>query len=114
VSIRWMLLRSWLVNSSIAIFRLYVGEFWSGLLSCLNTFAARLRYSSKKAKAFKLGHYPHPQCPWNKRVILYSLFLSLASLLTDFYYRLFAYEPIFAAHSNHAADSNHCCQTETA
>jgi hypothetical protein len=57
VNIRWMLLRSWLVNSSIAIFRLYVGEFWSGLLSCENTIAARLRYSIEKAKAFKLGHY---------------------------------------------------------
>ena len=33
------------------------GDFWLGLRSCLNTFAARLRYSSKKAKAFKLGHY---------------------------------------------------------
>jgi hypothetical protein len=58
VSIRWMLLRSALVNSSIAIFRLYVGEFWSGLFSCVNTIAARLRYSIEKAKPFKLGHYP--------------------------------------------------------
>jgi hypothetical protein len=57
VSIRWILLRSWLVNSSIAIFRLYVGEFWSGLLSCANTIAARLSYSTEKAKDFKLGHY---------------------------------------------------------
>jgi hypothetical protein len=57
VSILWTLFRS-RVKSSIAIFRLYVGEFWSGLLSCENTIAARLRYSSKKAKDFKLGHYP--------------------------------------------------------
>lgn len=58
VSIRWTLFRS-RVKSSIAIFRLCVGEFWSGLSSCLNTIAARLRYSIEKAKAFKLGHYPH-------------------------------------------------------
>lgn len=56
VSILWTLFRS-RVKSSIAIFRLYVGEFWSGLLSCLRTIAARLRYSIEKAKAFKLGHY---------------------------------------------------------
>jgi hypothetical protein len=37
--------------------RLFAGEFWSGLLSCLNTIAARMRYSTEKAKAFKLGHY---------------------------------------------------------
>lgn len=60
VSILWTLCRS-RVKSSIAIFRLYVGEFWSGLLSCVNTIAARLRYSIEKAKAFKLGHYPHFQ-----------------------------------------------------
>jgi hypothetical protein len=57
VSILWTLFRS-RVKSSIAIFRLCVGEFWSGLLSCENTIAARLRYSIEKAKAFKLGHYP--------------------------------------------------------
>jgi hypothetical protein len=60
VSIRWMLLRSRLVNSSIAMFASYTGEFWSGLPSCENTIAARLRYSIEKAKAFKLGHYPEP------------------------------------------------------
>lgn len=56
VSILWTLCRS-RVKSSIAIFRLYVGEFWSGLPSCSNTIAARLRYSIEKAKGFKLGHY---------------------------------------------------------
>ena len=58
VSIRWMLLRSWLLKSSLAMFASLTGEFWLGLPSCANTIAARLRYSSKKAKAFKLGHYP--------------------------------------------------------
>jgi hypothetical protein len=68
VSILWTLFRS-RVKSSIAIFRLYVGEFWSGLLSCVNTIAARLRYSIEKAKAFKLGHYPSERAiaPMNRR-----------------------------------------------
>jgi hypothetical protein len=57
VSILWTLCRS-RVKSSTAIFRLFAGEFWSGLPSCVNTIAARLRYSIEKAKAFKLGHYP--------------------------------------------------------
>jgi hypoxanthine phosphoribosyltransferase len=39
------------------MFASYTGEFWSGLPSCENTIAARLRYSIEKAKAFKLGHY---------------------------------------------------------
>jgi hypothetical protein len=65
VSILWTLCRS-RVKSSTAIFRLYVGEFWSGLRSCVNTIAARLRYSSKKAKTFKLGHYP-PSSKWHER-----------------------------------------------
>jgi len=30
---------------------------WLGLPSCGNTIAARLRYSTEKAKTFKLGHY---------------------------------------------------------
>jgi hypothetical protein len=40
------------------------------------------------------------------------LLLPLATLMTDFYYRLSPYEPIFinANHidPNHAANSNHC------
>lgn len=57
VSIRWTLLRSRLLESSLAMFASYTGEFWLGLLSCANTIAARLRYSIEKAKDFKLGHY---------------------------------------------------------
>jgi hypothetical protein len=33
------------------------GDLWLGLPSCANTIAARLRYSTEKAKALKLGHY---------------------------------------------------------
>jgi hypothetical protein len=59
--------------------------------------AARRDDVQNKTVSFKAG------CSLTR----YGLLLSLATLIEDFYYRLFAYESIFAADSNHAANTNH-------
>ena len=56
ISFEWRLV----VRLRSAIFSpFYEGDLWLGLPSCGNTIAARLRYSTEKAKPLKLGHYPY-------------------------------------------------------